>query len=401
MAAQVDHLLTQVVLTCHPLTQVVLTSHPLTQVVLTRFSMRILVGMPEQGSQGGPAACEPPFIDELRRLGHEVEEEIYAYAQTRSSPLTRVARVRQTARRLRERVCSEKFDLVHINTSFDTKALLRDAVVVSCLPKTGPKIFLKFHGSDAELLKTNNPLLRSLGRYLLGRSDGIGVLSSEERANFLAAGVPEQKVFVVKNVVASRAPTPRPDFRAKLNLPEQIPLLLFIGRFIEAKGLQDVVQAGKLLRDRDQEFILLCVGDGPDRARVEHEVKLLGLGSQVRFFGYVTEEEAAEFYANSTMLVFPTYHYEGFPMVIFNAAAAGLPIITTRIRAAADYLTEPQNCLWVEPRSPEQLAAAIATLIAPSAEHQQMSANNRLLAARFSAEIVTREYLEGYNRVSS
>ncbi|MDQ2920316.1 MAG: glycosyltransferase, partial [Acidobacteriota bacterium] len=199
--------------------------------------MRILVGMPEKGSQGGPAACEPPFIAELRRLGHDVEEEVYGFASTRSNTLRRISRVRKTARRLRERLRSGNFDIVHINTSFDTKALLRDGVVVSCLPSTGAKVFLKFHGSDAQLLKTSNRLLRSLGRYLLSRVDGIGVLSSEERDNFLGAGVPENKVFVVKNVVGSKAPGHDPHFRAKLKLPEQAPLLLFIGRFIEAKGL--------------------------------------------------------------------------------------------------------------------------------------------------------------------
>lgn len=363
--------------------------------------MRILVGMPEQGSQGGPAACEPPFIAELRRLGHDVEEEIYAYAQTRSSPLRRVSRVRKTARRLSKLLRSRSFDLVHINTSFDTKALLRDAVVVSCLPSNGAKIFLKFHGSDARLLKTSNPLLRTLGGFLLARADGIGVLSTEERDNFLEAGVPENKVFVVKNVVENREPTPDSHFRAKLNLAEQAPLLLFIGRFIEAKGLADVIHACKLLRDRVQDFVLLCVGDGPARESAETEVKRLGLESQVRFFGYVTEEEAAEFYANSSMLVFPTYHYEGFPMVIFNAAAAGLPIITTRIRAAADYLAEPENCLWVEPRSPDQLAEAMLALITKQDERNEMSANNRLLVENFSAEIVTREYLESYRRLLS
>src|SRR6266850_1000998 len=361
--------------------------------------MRILVGMPERGSQGGPAACEPPFVAELRRLGHAAEEEVYAYAQTGSNPLGRIRRVRKTARQLRKRLRSEKFDLVHINTSFDTKALLRDGVVASCLPSSGPKIFLKFHGSDARLLKTNNPLLRSLGRYLLSRADGIGVLSSEERDNFLEAGVPENKVFIVKNVVETKTPDPDLHFRAKLKLPDQAPLLLFIGRFIEAKGLGDVIQACSLLRARNQDFVLLCVGDGPARANAETEVNRLGLGAHVRFFGYVTEEEAAEFYANSTMLVFPTYHYEGFPMVIFNAAAAGLPIITTRIRAAADYLSEPENCLWVEPRSPGQLAEAILTLLTTRAERKTMSSNNKLLANRFSAEIVTREYLESYSRV--
>jgi glycosyltransferase involved in cell wall biosynthesis len=363
--------------------------------------MRILVGIPEQGSQGGPAACEPPFVAELRRLGHEVVEEVYAFAQTRSSPLRRITRVRKTARRLRELVRSGSFDIVHINTSFDTKALLRDAVVLSCLPSSGPKIFLKFHGSDARLLNTSNPLLRSFGRYVLSRADGIGVLSSEERDNFLEAGVPAKKVFVIKNVVETKASGPDSHFRAKLELPDQAPLLLFIGRFIEAKGLADVIQACDLLRDRNQDFMLLCVGDGPVRANAESEVNRLGLESQVRFFGYVTEAEAAEFYANSSMLVFPTYHYEGFPMVIFNAAAAGLPIITTRIRAAADYLVEPENCLWVKPRRPGQLAEAILTLLANSDERKVMSANNKMLVQRFSAEIITREYLESYRRVLS
>jgi glycosyltransferase involved in cell wall biosynthesis len=145
--------------------------------------------------------------------------------------------------------------------------------------------------------------------------------------------------------------------------------------------------------------MLLCVGDGPARASAESEINRLGLSKQVRFFGYVTEAEAAEFYANSTMLVFPTYHYEGFPMVIFNAAAAGLPIITTRIRAAADYLSEPENCLWVKPRSPGHLAEAMLALLAKSDERKKMSANNKLLVERFSAEIVTREYLESYSRI--
>lgn len=361
--------------------------------------MRILLGMPEQGSQGGPAACEPPFVAELQRLGHEVVEEIYAFAQARSSTLRRITRVRKTARTFRELVRSGSFDIVHINTSFDTKALLRDAVVLSCLPSSGPKIFLKFHGSDARLLNTSNPLFRSFGRYLLSRADGIGVLSSEERDNFLDAGVAAKKVFVIKNVVETKAARPDSHFRAKLKLPDQAPLLLFIGRFIEAKGLADVIQACSLLRDRNQDFMLLCVGDGPARAHAESEVNRLGLSSKVRFFGYVSEEKATEFYANSSMLVFPTYHYEGSPMVIFNAAAVGLPIITTRIRAAADYLAEPENCLWVKPRSPGQLAEAIHTLVIGEDERQKMSENNKLLAERFSAAIVTREYLESYRRV--
>ena len=147
-------------------------------------AVRILVGMPERGSRGGPAACEPPFIAELRRLGHEVEEDVYAYSESASALPKRISRVMRTAQRFQKRVAARSFDLVHINTSFDTKALLRDAAIVPRLQAGNAKTFLKFHGSDADLLKTKNPALVLARRRLLSHADGIGVLSSEEQENF-------------------------------------------------------------------------------------------------------------------------------------------------------------------------------------------------------------------------
>jgi glycosyltransferase involved in cell wall biosynthesis len=240
-----------------------------------------------------------------------------------------------------------------------------------------------------------------MANYLLSRADGIGVLSSEERDNFLRAGVPERKLFQVKNVVEPTLPTPSQKDGRALGAEQNTPFLLFIGRFIPAKGLLDCIRACRLISDSGQHFHLFCVGDGPARAEAEAEVKRLGLESQVGFLGYVPETKAAGFYANSTMLVFPTYHYEGFPMVIFNAAAHGLPIITTRIRAAADFLREPDNCLWVEPQRPDLLAEKITALLRDADLRKTMGANNQKLAAQFCAEIVTKEYVEIYRALGA
>jgi glycosyltransferase involved in cell wall biosynthesis len=361
--------------------------------------VRILVGMPEQGAQGGPAACEPPFIEELRRSGHEVEEEVYAYARVNLGLPWRVQRVLRTGRTLQERLRQNDFDLVHINTAFDMKALLRDALIVPRLHFKSTKLFLKFHGSDAGLLETKNPVLAILRRRVLSHADGIGVLSSEERANFLRAGISEKKVFLVKNVVEAKIQGPDSEFLRHWSLPDDPPLLLFIGRFIPTKGLLDVIAACALLRDAGKKFLLLCVGDGPQRAEAEALVAQYDLQSCVRFFGYISEGDTRKFYAHSTILLFPTYHIEGFPMVIFNAAANGLPIITTRIRAAADYLREPDNCYWVEPRNPAQLTEKILELINDIEIRSAMALNNRSLAQRFSADIVTPEYVSIYQQL--
>ena len=373
--------------------------------------------MPDRESLGGPAACEPPFVAALRRRGVEVAEETYVFGDKLGPTAAgrRVARVLATAGRLRRRLAGESFDLVHLNTSFDTKALLRDAATVALLGGTRAKIFFKFHGSDAALLRTANPLLRALGRMLLRRADGIGVLSTEEKRNFLAGGVPAGKIFVVKNVVERddliRGGTGRGDLpqggagggdalAARLGLNPRVPRLLFVARFIPAKGLLDVVRACGLLRERGREFALLCVGDGPARAEAEGEAARRGLSDAVRFCGFVPESETAQFYRGSTMLVFPTCHYEGFPMVVFYSLAAGLPVVTTRIRAAADYLREPDNCLWVEPRNPEMLAEKIVRLLEDTGLRAAMSENNRRLAGSFGAEAVAGEYLEAYRRVT-
>ncbi len=363
--------------------------------------MRMLVGMPERGSRGGPAACEPPFIQELRKIGVEVTEEVYAYAETQLGFTNRVARVLRTARRFRELVRSSTFDIVHINTSFDTRALLRDVVIVSGFRSANSKIFLKFHGSDARLLETRSPAWSILRRRLLTHVDGIGVLSSEERVNFLRAGIPERKVFQVKNVVDRNTHERSADFFRRWDLPADRPLLLFIGRFIPAKGLLDVIRACAQLRDRGQKFVLLCLGDGPARSDAEAEVERHGLYKCVKFLGYIPEEQTVDFFTSSTMLLFPTYHYEGFPMVIFNAAAGGLPIITTRMRAAADYLKEPDNCLWVEPKRPDMLAERILQVLESPELRARMSSNNRQLTGQFSAECVTQEYIEIYKQLAS
>jgi glycosyltransferase involved in cell wall biosynthesis len=361
--------------------------------------VRILVGMPEQGSRGGPGACEPPFIQELRRLGHEVEEEVYAHAEADAGLANRTQRVLKTGRRFRRRVRARSFDLVHINTSFDTKALLRDAFIVPSLSSLGAKIFLKFHGSNARLLETKNPVLAASRRRLLMHADSIGVLSSEERDNFLRARVPVEKLFQIKNVVEPNVQQRNPAFLRRWHLPDDVPLLLFIGRFIPAKGLLDVIRACALLRERKQKFLALFLGDGPSRSDAEALVANLKLQDCARFFGYIPEEQTAEFYANSTILLFPTYHYEGFPMVVFQAAAAGLPIITTRIRAAADYLQEPNNCLWAPQQKPDVLAEKIIDLLKDSALRESMSFDNKKLAAQFSAEAVTREYVKAYEQI--
>jgi glycosyltransferase involved in cell wall biosynthesis len=189
-------------------------------------------------------------------------------------------------------------------------------------------------------------------------------------------------------------------FHARHGLAPETPVLLFSARFIPAKGLPDVIAACAQVRDAGHDFALFCLGDGPVRGAAEQAVKELQLTERVRFFGYIPEAETAAFHANSTMFVFPTYHDEGFPLVLLKSLAAGLPMITTRLRGAADYFRDPENCLWVEPRNPSQLAEKIIALLSDPRLRETMANNNRMLAQQFTATHVAQEYIEIYRQIS-
>ncbi len=290
------------------------------------------------------------------------------------------------------RVARERPDVVHLNTAYDRRALARDVGYALISSWVKQPLFLKFHGSDHTLLESPSWINRTLTRAIVSRAAAIGVLSSEEKHNFVAAGYPEDRFVVVKNVV---------DWRrlSEGGWPREDPgRLLFIARMVPGKGLEDVIRAVRLLIDAGRKVTLTCVGDGPARASAEALTKELELDSAVRFTGRIPESETAEYYLRFGMLVFPT-HREGFSMTIFQSLAAGLPILTTRCRAAADYLREPDHCLWVRPGDPQNVADKVGWLLDHPEAAKRMSAESRRLARSFDAKVVADEYANVYRRI--
>ena len=362
--------------------------------------MRVLVGMPSKDSRGGPIYCEPPFVAALRSAGVATDEETYVYGDDVPF-IKRVQRVIDAARRLRRRVRSSKHDVIHLNTSFDEKCVLRDLFTMMLLRPSRVPVHLKMHGSIASFLKTKNALWRYLQKRVFAMAADIGVLSSKERMMFLAAGCPPQKLSHAVYTVGGEEFKKDADFRSRHGISETATLLLFSARFIPAKGLLDVIEACRELKKTGCDFCLFCLGDGPQRAEAEKEVAELDLTEQIRFTGYITETETTAFHANCDIFVFPTFHDEGFPLVLLKSLAAGMPIVTTRIRAAADILTEPENCLWVEPRSPLDLAEKIKHLIDNPAICKAMSANNLHVAKQFTPESVAAHYIKIYRSLAA
>ena len=359
--------------------------------------MRLLIGLITPGQAGGIRATEERFVAECKRRGVDVGLFEYGSRSAKEKFYHKVVgRFADWIRYLRL-VRRVKPDLVQINSALTRHALLRDFGYAAVSRLTGVRLFVKMHGTDADILTKGGPFWTWVLRFLARNARGIGLLSREERENFLRAGFDGRNLFVVKNVVDWERFGRGSEHHAASGAPLK---LLFIARFIPEKGLLDVLEAVRIVLDHGKDVCLDCVGDGPQGAEARERANALGITDRVRFTGYIPEAETPRHYTDADILVFPTYHQEGFPMTVFQSAAAGLGIVTTRTRASADYCSEPDNCLWVEPRNPAKLAEKILYLIDHPDVIERMTHNNRQLAMSFSTEKVTDEYLRLFTNIS-
>lgn len=286
---------------------------------------------------------------------------------------------------LKRQAAIQKSDIVYLNTAFDFKTLVRDSITIFILRTYNKnlKIVLKLHGSEEKVVAK-----RSWTRnYVFKKANLFLVLSSEEKSNLINAGVEKEKVQITANPVDKNLYLTDNSFKQKNGINEHQTVLLFVGRFIKEKGILDLIEAAKLLKDSGfSDFQLLCLGTGPLYAEVAVLIEKYQLSENVLLLGHIPESETSYYYANCDVLILPTYHQEGFPMAVFQAVGAGRSVITTKIRAAADYFKEYENCIWVEKENPKQLFEKIVKLINDKNLREQLGNNNLHLADRFTNE---------------
>ncbi len=355
------------------------------------------MALPDRRVRGGPPSHLYLLRDSLRDCGVDVRGFTFG---GRTHTETMAQKIRQRLAdliRLSIQIARLRPDLVHLNSAFDRNGLLRDVFFAPMCKLLGRKVVMKFHGSEESLASNRRVPWRWMTRLLLRSCDAVCVLSEEERRYF------EREhsygcYHVVKNALDFSRYEGNHDFRGRYNIPRDRPLLLFIARFIEPKGIFEVIRAMPEIHKRHAVFTAF-VGDGPVRAEAEALCRAMGLWAHVMFTGYIPEDETVAAYLGSDLLVFPTYHSEGMPMVLFHAMAAGLPIVTTRIRAAADWMVDGKHCLFVPPKSVPDLVTATMKLLDSPETRAAMAKAGKELVRSFDRVSVAREFLELYQSV--
>ena len=132
---------------------------------------------------------------------------------------------------------------------------------------------------------------------------------------------------------------------------------------------------------------------GIDRALIELEQIAANapFGVEIRFHGAVPQRDLASFYERATLFVMPSYR-EGFPRVMLEAMARGLPIVATDAGGTRDLCGPAQRHLIVSRDDPQGFGDAIAALLSSPEEQDRLAEENLTTVKRFDTPVVARMY---------
>jgi glycosyltransferase involved in cell wall biosynthesis len=207
-------------------------------------------------------------------------------------------------------------------------------------------------------------------------------LTEFARRKLIEGGLPAERIVVKPNSAAddSEPASVREGFA------------LFVGRLTPEKGIHTLLEACRRL----PEMKVIVVGDGPLAEEVRAAAESLpGLS----YAGRQTGQSVRELMRRAAWLVVPSTWYEGFPLVVAEAFAAGLPVIASRLGSLAELVKDGQTGLLFHPGNSEHLAATMRRAMSGERELEQMRLNaRREYELYYTAEMNYRRLLDIYQQ---
>ncbi|WP_318568815.1 glycosyltransferase family 4 protein [Salinigranum marinum] len=266
------------------------------------------------------------------------------------------------------------YDVVHIHNSIPIFALV--ICVIQCRLKGVPYVFTTHEiskiyewpeylnmGAAGEFL-FKQVYLRLYESVIRGAEHIISLSNSDKET--LRKKFPNQDVSVIPNGVSFE----KCDNEVDVESVTGRPILLFVGKIIESKGVLELINAVDGIK---HDFSLFIVGPESDPSLVA-EIEN-NCDDRIRFEGYVSKNRLRQLYQFSDIFVFPTKS-DVFPLVTLEAMAAGTPVISTSVGGIPEQIT-PETGILINPGNTSELTNAINKLLIEEEMRLEMGKNAR------------------------
>lgn len=283
-----------------------------------------------------------------------------------------------------------KIELVHQNLPFDLKGILREYIINFWCRLFRVRVVLHVHGGLFLMNGVSNKFCKFLSQRLLEHSRTVIVLSEIEQ-EALKKNYQYSSALVLHNSI---------DVNQYLHFRErktnEKPVLLFLGRIHESKGVSDIIDAFKLLK-KEFDFRFILCGVGPLKDKFISECSQL-LREDFEYLGIVSGNEKLNVIRNSDYFLLPSRYGEGLPMALLETMAGGLvPIVTDD--ASMKYVVQHlKNGIRVEKENPVDLYIKLKQIFLNPASYKSLSENaTRTIVERYDISNYVTQLNKIYN----
>jgi glycosyltransferase involved in cell wall biosynthesis len=234
--------------------------------------------------------------------------------------------------------------------------------------------------------------------YVMRRCDRVLALSdySQQQIAALFPAVNPKRIVLIPGGVDTARFCHAPDqaaVRARLNLPADATVLFTVRRLVPRMGLENLLQAFAQVRQQRDDLYLVIGGRGRLERALQDLAGQLGIANDMRFAGFIPEDDLPACYQAADLFVLPTQALEGFGLITLEALASGLPVVGTPVGGTPEILGQFDSRLLTTGPDAAALADGIGRgLTLVRAEGSALAERCRAFALRYDWERIVDQY---------
>ena len=253
---------------------------------------------------------------------------------------------------------------------------------------THKPLMITMHGTDIRIIGRSK-ILRSLAKPVFQRAKLITVVSSFLRNKLLEYNlVDERKVKILP------MPVDTTKFKPSPLTPKDKKKILSVARFTEQKGVNFLIDALNILKQKNIDFEAQIIGGGPLRIKLENKIREVKLEDRIFLLDSMPQEKLYEYYIKSDLCVLPSMD-EGFGLVLVEAQLCQRPVIGTNSGGIPDIIEDGKTGLLFKPKDSLDLARAMEKVSSDFELAKKLAEGGYKSALeKFSPETIREKYLD-------
>ena len=288
-----------------------------------------------------------------------------------------------------DKLRSEQYDIIHIQTPFVAHYLgtkLSSLLGIPCVET--------YHTFFEEYLYHYVPLVpkrlmkfiaKRFSRHQGNSLDGMVVPSHPMLQILKGYGVTSYSEVIPTGIEpASFIPGDREAFRKNYNIPQDRPVLLFVGRVAHEKNISFLLKVLDHVRKDIPEVLFVIAGEGPARESLENEANMLGLNENISFIGYLDRHtELNNCYRSADIFIFSS-RTETQGLVLLEAMAQGVPVVSTAELGTRDVLQDGSG-VWIAKEDLSDFSGKVIKMLKDSDARKSLGESAREYAHGWTA----------------